>query len=177
MKNLMAFLGRIDAGITAILKWLTIVMFLALTLIVTVNILLRVFPITSLHWTDEIVELCFAWLVFYGAAGVWMIKGHFSVGDWIRKVVKSDRAYNGCRLVLELITLGFVFIFFWYSLSLTLRAHEVTSVFQIPKKVLYSSMPISSLIMVVYSLVYVIRSVIGIANPQARKALEPETKK
>jgi TRAP-type C4-dicarboxylate transport system permease small subunit len=179
MKTVIIVLGKVDALVTAILKWLTIVLFLALTLIVTANVLLRIFPITSLHWTDEIVEMCFAGLVFYGAAGVWMVKGHFSVGDWIGKFAKNERARNGYRLLLELITLGFVAIFFKYSLDLTLRARETTSVFQISKKIIYSCMPISSLVMIAYSLVYVVRGAIGTVNPKALAALEPkeETKR
>lgn len=176
MKSIAAALGRIDAALTAVLKWLTIVLLLALALILALNILLRVFPITSLHWTDEIVELLFAWLVFYGAAGVWMAKGHFSVGDWIRKAVKGERAYRLCRFALELITLLFAAIFLKYSLDLTLRAREATSVFQIPKRVIYSCMPISSLVMVAYSLAFAARSAIGAAAPRALEGLEGKGK-
>jgi TRAP-type transport system small permease protein len=174
MKKLAAGLARIDKVVTAILKWITIVLFLALTLIVTANVLLRIFPITSLHWTDEIIELCFAGLVFYGAAGVWMAKGNFSVGDWIGKLVKRERTKQAYRLLLELIVLGFAAVLFWYSLKLTLRAREATSVFQISKKVLYACMQISSAIMVAYSLVFVVKGVIGTFNPAYLAELERE---
>ena len=172
MRKTMAILGKIDKAVTAVLKYLTVTLFLAITLIVTANVLLRIFPVTSLHWTDEIVELCFAGLVFYGAAGVWMTKGHFSVGDWIGKLAKSRRAKNGYRLALEIIVLIFAVVLFKYSLDLTIRAREVTSVFQISKKVLYSCMPISSLVMIAYSLIYVIRGVIGTVNPKALESIE-----
>jgi TRAP-type C4-dicarboxylate transport system permease small subunit len=167
MKKAIAILMKIDTVVTAALKWLTVALFLALTLIVTANVLLRIFPITSLHWTDEIVEMCFAGLVFYGAAGVWMAKGNFSVGDWIGKFAKNERAKNAYRLLLELIVLGFACILLYYSLNLTLRAREASSVFQIPKKVFYSCMPISALIMCAYSLVYVARAAILTLNPRA----------
>jgi len=172
MKATIAILRKIDTVLTGILKWVTVALFTALTLIVTANVLLRIFPITSLHWTDEIVEMCFAGLVFYGAAGVWMSKGHFSVGDWISKLAKGERAKNGYRLAIEFIVLGFACIMFYYSLNLTLRAREVSSVFQIPKRVFYSCMPISSLIMVAYSLVFVIRGAILTVNPKALDKLE-----
>jgi TRAP-type transport system small permease protein len=167
MKTLIKTLKAINGVITAVLKYVTIVLFLAITLIVVANILLRIFPITSLHWTDEIVELCFASMVFYGAAGVWMGKGHFSVGDWISKRIKSKRGQAAYRLLLELICLAFTLILFKYSLSLTLKAREVTSVFQISKKVLYSCMPIGSLIMSIYSCVFVIVEATRIAKPDA----------
>ncbi len=174
MKKLIRALGKVDAVVTAVLKWLTIAFFLAIAVIVTATILLRIFPFTSLHWTDEIVELCFAGLVFFGSAGVWMVKGHFSVGDWIGKFAKGERGKNGYRLLLELITLGFAIVFFKYSLSLALRAREATSVFQIPKKLIYSCMPISSLIMIAYSLIFVVRGIIGTIRPEALKELEPK---
>jgi TRAP-type C4-dicarboxylate transport system permease small subunit len=177
MRKLLLALAKTDAILTAILKWLTVALFIAITLIVTANILLRIFPITSLHWTDEITELCFAALVFYGAAGVWMVKGHFSVGDWIGKLVKNERANHAIRLALELVTLLFAVILLRYSLNLTLRAREVTSVFQIPKRIIYSCMPISALIMVAYSLVYSIKGVIGAVSPKALAAMEPKPEK
>ena len=141
-------------------------------MIVTANILLRLFPVTSLHWSDEIVEMSFAALVFYGAAGVWMVKGHFSVGDWISRIVRNERARGGYRLLLELISLLFAGVLFCYSLNLVIRAREVTAVFQIPKAVLYSAMPVSALIMVAYSIVYVVRAVIAIVDPKALAAAE-----
>ena len=165
MKKLGKILGKIDQVLTAVLKYLTVTLFVALTAIVTANILLRIFPITSLHWMDEIVEMCFAGLVFYGAAGVWMAKGHFSVGDWIGKRVKNPSARAVYRLLVEVLSLIFVGVLFKYSLELTLRAHEVSSVFQIPKKVFYSAVPVSALLMMIYSAVNVVAQVIQVARP------------
>jgi TRAP-type C4-dicarboxylate transport system permease small subunit len=167
-------LGCADRILTAILKYLTIAILFVLAAIVTANILLRLFPVTSLHWSDEIVEMCFAALVFYGAAGVWMVKGHFSVGDWISRIVRNERARSACRLLLELVSLAFAVVLFWFSLSLVFRAREVTSVFQIPKAVLYSCMPVSALIMIAYSIVYVIRAAIAMVNPKALAAAESD---
>ncbi len=176
MSNLIGILDRADRILTAILKWITIALFVALTAIITANVLLRLFPITSLHWSDEIVEMSFAALVFYGAAGVWMVKGHFSVGDWISRLVRDERARGVYRLLLELISLLFAGVLFYYSLSLVIRAREVTAVFQIPKAVLYSAMPAAALIMVAYSIVYVVRAAIAMVNPKALAAEEPGAK-
>lgn len=167
MKTAIRILTAADRILTTILKGITIAVFLALTVIITANILLRFFPVTSLHWSDEIVEMCFAALVFYGAAGVWMAKGHFSVGDWISGIVRNPRARNAYRLLLEVVSLAFACILFFFSLSLVLRAREVSSVFQIPKKAFYSCMPASALIMVAYSIVYVVRAAMETVKPKA----------
>jgi TRAP-type C4-dicarboxylate transport system permease small subunit len=175
MKKFLKVLSVIDRVLTVILKVITITLFIVLAAIITANILLRIFPVTSLHWTDEIVELCFAALVFYAAAGVWMVKGHFSVGDWFKRVTKNERARNAYRLLVELISLLFACVLFYFSLNLLMRSVELTSVFQIPKKVLYSPIPVSALIMAVYSVTYVIRAIMGIVNPKALAALDSNT--
>jgi TRAP-type C4-dicarboxylate transport system permease small subunit len=152
---------KADHAITAMLKTITIALFILLTIILTVNIISRFIPIVSLHWLDEIVELLFAAMVFYGAAAVWMIKGHFSAGNWIEKRIKNIHAKNLYKMFLEFCSLIFVVIFFRYSLDLTLRAGESTTVFQIPKAVLYSCMPISAAIMAVYSIARIITLATG----------------
>jgi len=171
MKSIAKILSGIDSILTSILKWLTIVLTLVITLIIAADIFLRYVPLTTLTWKEEIIEICFAFVVFFGAAAVWMAKGHFSVGDFLTKRIKGERAKSAYQLFLELITLAFVVIFFKYSLDLVSRAHEATSVFNIPKKYIYSCMPASSAIMICYSIVFVVRDVIGIANPKALEAI------
>ena len=54
-------------------------------------------------------------------------------------------------LLVAALCVAFQAVFFWYSLLLTLRATELTTVFQIPKSLLYSCMPAASLVMLAYS--------------------------
>lgn len=67
-------------------------------------------------------------------------------------------------MVLELMTLAFVIIFFYYSLKLTLFTEAVTNVLAIPKKVFYSCMPISGAIMIVYSIRNILMEVAGVSK-------------
>jgi TRAP-type transport system small permease protein len=150
--GILAALSAADRLLSAALRWLTIAVFMALLVILAANICVRVLGLSiSLHWFDEIVELLYAALVFYGAAAVWMNHGHFSVGDWISKRIPAERGRRLYRLLLELACLAFALVFLVYSLQLTLRAEELTPVFGISRKVHYSCMPISAAIMVVYS--------------------------
>jgi TRAP-type C4-dicarboxylate transport system permease small subunit len=164
MKASMVF-EKIDAVVLAALKWLTIAVFVALTLILTANVFVRYVPVMSLHWLDEIVEMLFAALVFYGAAAVWILKGHFSAGDWIGKRLKNPRAKSALRLLIDLISFFFIAVFLRYSLNLVMRSLEVTAVFQIPKKILYSCMPVSAGLMALYSLKFVAMDFMGILRP------------
>jgi len=159
-----AILDRIDRILLFVFKWISVTLFVVLTLIITANVFVRYVPIVSLHWLDEIVELSFAWMVFFGSAAVWILKGHFSAGDWIGKLLKNPRARAAYRLVVDLIAFAFIAIFFWYSLQLFNRAIEVTAVFQFTKKIIYACMPISSAVMGLYSLKFIVQGIVDIVK-------------
>jgi TRAP-type C4-dicarboxylate transport system permease small subunit len=69
-------------------------------------------------------------------------------------------------MTIELLVLCFALIFFYYSLRLTLLAQDVTNVFAIPKRVLYSCLPVSGIIMIVYSLRNMAVEIIGILGSE-----------
>jgi TRAP-type transport system small permease protein len=166
MSGFAILMQRCDRILTGILKFMTVALFLALLLILTVNVGSRLLPFSlSLHWLDEIVELCFASLVFYGAAAVWMERGHFSAGNWVAKVCKRPRLVSLYRVLVELASLAFIGVFFRYSLNLTLRTSEVTAVLQIPKWVLYSAMPVAGAVMVLYSMGAVLTELLAFLKP------------
>ena len=162
MKNT---LSRIDQGLTLVLEWVCIALFAAITFILTLNIVVRFFPFMSMHWFDEILELLYGALVFYGAAAVWVTHSHFSVGDWISKYLKSVRARFAYRLLVELMSLVFIAIFFWYALELLLQTEERTTAFAMSKKWLYACMPITGGIMVLYTLKNMYLELASIVNP------------
>ncbi len=169
MPTITAILKRLDKMLLAALKTVCIACFVLLTALITANVFVRFFPVASLHWFDEIIELLYAYLVFYGAAALWITREHISVGDWIGgAVVKNMRLRHAFGAVVEIMVLIFVLVFFYYSQQLTERAIDVTNVFAMPKKILYSCMPAAGAVMIVYTL----RNIaVEVAN-----AVKPDTK-
>jgi TRAP-type C4-dicarboxylate transport system permease small subunit len=73
-------------------------------------------------------------------------------------------------MVIELFVIGFVVIFFYYSLRLTILARDVTNVFAIPKRILYSCLPVSGAIMILYSIRNITVEIIHILkSPQGER--------
>jgi TRAP-type transport system small permease protein len=161
-------LKRIDAMLLKALKIITITSLVLLTILISANVFVRFIPVMSLHWFDEIIELLFAYLVFYGAAALWITRDHFSVGDWIGKRIEGARARHLYRLIVELMVLAFVVIFFYYSLRLTILAQDVTNVFAIPKRILYSCLPVSGALMIIYSIRNIVVEWAGVINPEGK---------
>lgn len=153
------YLICIDAVIKAALKYITLTMFTILMIIIALNVLNRLIPVTSFHWLDEIIELCFASMTFYGAAAVWITKGHYSAGNWLEKRMKTEKGAYIVRLIVDLISLCFFAVLLYYSASLMVKTKEVTAVFQIPRSVLYACMPVSALIMTAYTISFMIKDV------------------
>ena len=164
-QSIFSAMNRIDKGLILALEWICIALFACITFILTLNIVVRFFPFMSMHWFDEILELLYGALVFYGAAAVWVTHSHFSVGDWISKYLKSVRARFAYRLLVELMSLLFIAIFFWYALELMLQTEERTTAFALSKKWLYACMPITGGIMVLYTLKNMYFELARIVNP------------
>lgn len=166
MKNtVFVLLNHIDRTLVAVLKWICIALFVAITIILTLNIFVRFVPLMSMHWFDEILELLYGALIFYGAAAVWVTHSHFSVGDWISKHLKSVRARFAYRLLVECFSLAFIAVFFWYAWELFLKTDEQTTAFAMSKKWLYACMPITGGLMLLYSLKNMYLELAKIVNP------------
>ena len=180
---MIGFLKKLDKTVQLCLRCLCVALFAALALLLLGNVFLRlcgdltrqlrgwglegvanviraVLPITSFHWLDEIVELCFSSLTFYGAAAIWAIKGHFSVGDWISKRLPGPVSRHIYKLIINGICIAFLAVLFVYAINLVAYATELSTVFQIPKKLNYSSVAIASCIMLIYSIAEMIQNLI-----------------
>ena len=172
--SIIKVIGRFDRGLTLVLEWICITLFAAITVILTLNIIVRFVPFMSMHWFDEILELLYGALIFYGAAAVWVVHGHFSVGDWISKFLKNVWARFAYRLLVEMMSLVFIAIFFKYSLELTMNTEEQTTAFALSRKWLYACMPITGGIMVLYSIKNMYFELARIIRPTEPCAMETE---
>ena len=168
MEKIEGALKAADRIIMKSLKAITITSFLLLTLLISANVFIRFVPIASLHWFDEIIELLYAYLVFYGSAALWISREHFGVGDWLEKRIDNPRIRTVYQISTGLLVMGFVLIFFYFSLKLTLMAQDVTNVFAIPKKILYSCLPISGAVMIIYSIRDIAFAISAMKTPEPR---------
>ena len=123
----------------------------SLWIIVTAIVLFRFLPIFSMGWTDEIVELLFAWMVFIGAAELCRQRKHFTV-DLIPNMIAGTRTGHVLNIVIQLLALAFLLVFTYEGALLAIQATDRSPVFEYPKTIWYMSIPISGIIMVGYTL-------------------------
>jgi TRAP-type C4-dicarboxylate transport system permease small subunit len=155
------FLGAIkkavlfaDKIIFQIIKWTSIVCFVGLFILVLFNVFIRLFPVFSMNWFDEIQVWLFAGLIFYGAAGLWILRDHFKL-DVLKKVLydRSKVASSLFNLVIELSSLFFIAVFTYESFFLSAFAMGATNMFRIPENFEFlSALFIPGALMVIYSI-------------------------
>ena len=142
--------GKMDRVVGIVLRGGSSFCISSLWIIVTAIVLLRFLPIFSMGWTDEIVELLFAWMVFIGAAELCRQRKHFVV-DLIPNMIAGTRAGHALSIVIQLLTLAFLLVFTHQGALLAIQATDRSPVFEYPKTLWYLSIPISGIIMVAYT--------------------------
>ena len=160
--------ARADRAFESVLRWMSIVCVFALVVLVCGLVFIRFFPIISLGWADEIVELAFAWMVFMGTAVVWRSQEHITI-DFIPQAMAGTRAGRALDVAVGLLILGFLAVFTWQGWFLTIQARGNTSpMLTMPKPLWYAAIPVSGLVMIGYTLRRCFRDLRP--APQDRKA-------
>ncbi len=138
------------------LRVICIFCFSVLFLLLAGNVLVRYFPFMSFHWFDEIVEWAFAWLVFFGCAALWRENEHFRI-QWIQQKLGKNRYGSVIKTLLDLLSVMFFIVLAYQGYRFASRAMDWTSFFNIPRKIIYSCIPVSGAIMLIYSIKDLIR--------------------
>ena len=141
------------------LRWVSIVSMFALVVLVCALVLIRFFPIMSLGWADEIVELAFAWMVFMGTAAVWRSSEHITI-DFIPQALAGTRVGRLLEVVVGLLILGFLIVFTWQGWFFMIQAQGNTSpMLTMPRPLWYAVIPVSGLVMIGYTVSRILRAI------------------
>ena len=141
----------IDKKLEIVLRWVSISCLIILGIVLSAVVFVRWFPIAQISWSDEIVELAFAWMVFIGAAALWRNHEHFYV-NFVESKLQSRRVGVYHLLFIEVLCIIFLVLFLYYSILFTSQADATSPILRFPKNLWYLCMPISGVIMVSYSI-------------------------
>ncbi len=141
---------RLDQVTGWVLRFIAISCLMVLMFILGANVLSRVTGLFSMGWYDEIIELCFAWMVFFGAAELWRENQHFRI-DWLYYALpKAKRRIHTILITLiNIFFLGFLLVEGW---NLTEKSSALTPIIGFPVAILYICIPASAAIMLLYAL-------------------------
>jgi TRAP-type C4-dicarboxylate transport system permease small subunit len=151
-------MAAIDRSLGLGLKGIAVAALAGLFLLVTLIVVSRFVPgLPSAGWTDELIELLFAWLVFAGSASLWRERGHFAVdllGQWLPEDGLARRTQE---IAIEVLSLAFLAVFVWQAQKFIVNnATELSPIFTLPKYYWYGVMLLSGAVMIGYSIAHVV---------------------
>ncbi len=153
MKNLLVLF---DGFWGKVLKGITLWNFVALLFLLSAIVFVRFVPLTSLGWSDEIVEWSFAWMVFMGTAALWRDNEHFSI-QWLPHKLKGKALGKWLEVAVEILSIFFLAILTYYGAMLAISAHDRSPILELPRHIWYLCVPLAGLTMIGYSVRNLIR--------------------
>ena len=143
-------MGALDRCIYSAMRAICMVCLGLLFVIVTVSVVNRFTGLMSMGWSDEIIELLFAWLVFLGSACLWRDHSHFGV-DLLPSMLHGRWKWL-LTLLTSVLGIGFLVLLVYHGWNLLIEASDNSPVFAISKKYWYGVMPLAGSVMIGYSL-------------------------
>lgn len=123
----------------------------SILLLIGAGVFVRFVPISSMGWADEIIELGFAWMVFFGSTVLWREKTHFSV-DLIPLKLAGTLAGRILDIFLGCLSILFFVILSYEGWVLALSVGDRSPILNLPKTLWYIIVPISGTIMLGYTI-------------------------
>ncbi len=148
--NFSLMLNKFKLKIDKILSVFLISLLGIMTLLVTYQVISRYFFNSPSVFSEVASRYLFIWLIIYGAAYVFGLREHMSITFVKDKLNNKTRIF--VDMFIEFITVSFaytVMIVGGYSSSVR-QMWQIDSALQIPMGVIYSSIPISGVIMFFY---------------------------
>ncbi len=151
---------RIEEKLNSIAVWISIVNFTAMIFLITINVICRYLFAKSFNWAEEVAYLCFNWAVFFGVAIVYRNQGLTAIDLFVNKLrgkVKQAVLILGYTLV----TLANAGLIFWgFKFAISAWARKSASL-HIPYFFYDVSIPLAGIIMLCYSVKFLIMTICG----------------
>ena len=151
----MKALHQLDQGVAWLLKWIVLLCFFGLFLLLGFGVIQRSFPALNISGYEELIDLLFVWLGFAGTAALWREGALYRVGAFDK--IWSVGMRRAISFIIHLLMLSLLWVLVVVGTDFTLNAGETTPFLQANKIYWYMSIPSTSLVMTAYSFVAIYR--------------------
>jgi TRAP-type C4-dicarboxylate transport system permease small subunit len=148
MKALCRALVKIDGIVEKGARYFIIFAIIAIMILLSLGVFVRLWPLFSMAGYDEIIEFLFAWMTFIGALSLWREDALFKV-EILRNLQPLAAAW--VRFLVSILLLLFAIVFTWWGWIFAAGATESTPFLMFPKKPWFFSMPVAGVLMIPYA--------------------------
>ncbi len=154
-------LSTIKLKLDSVIRWALIILMALMTLNVLWQVFTRFILQDPSSYTEELARYTLIWLGVLGAGYVAGQKMHLAIDLLSLKLKSVNRSW------LEIIIQLFIFLFSLFALviggfnlvNITLSLNQISAALQIPLGYVYTVLPLSGLIMMFYSLYFIIEEI------------------
>ncbi len=145
----------IDKFLTFFVRLIIGIALIVLFLVAFGTVIGRVFFSSSVAWSQDVIRLCFTYIIYLGAAYCVREKGHLNI-DFVLGMMKPQ-ARRIVELVINIVLLAFFAFIVYYGFLFSKTGISQTSPYlMIPMKYYYYGIPISGILMFYYMLEQII---------------------
>ena len=152
-------LSKVKSKVDVSLKWILVVIMAAMTLNVLWQVFTRFIMQDPSSYTEELARYMLIWIGILGAAYVAGQKMHLAIDLLSTKLNTKNKKY------LEIIIQLSIFLFSFFVMviggirlvQITLTLNQISAALQIPLGYIYTVLPISGVLMMFYSLTFIVK--------------------
>ncbi len=146
----MKILKTLDTILSSVMKAVVVILCSLIAVILLMRVVIRFTPVHfQISWTDEIVEMMMAWMIFTASAEITRDGGHFRV-ELLQERYAGKRWIDVLNIVISILGIVFIASLLHYSVQLVQKAVQFTPILKISTKWLYASIPVNCAIMLIY---------------------------
>ena len=153
MDRLVLVIDKIERYLT----YLTSVMIILLTTVISCQIFFRYVLNTGVFWLQELSVIMMMWIVFLGASGAVWDNHHIGLNFIVESFPENITIW--LRVLSDLIIAIFSIQFFNYGLTMTLETGGTLSALRIPIGYTYAIIPVTALLMALFAIVKLINRI------------------
>lgn len=144
-------LAKLKRNLEAFLEWFVIIMMVALTIVVIVAVLFRIFG-NSLSWYDEVAAIQLSWITYYGAALAALKRRHIGFDSVLLSFPRRIRMV--CVVIAEVLVLGFFIVLAYtgWQVLQVLEGERLVSLTWVPVQFTQSVIPFGATLFVICEL-------------------------
>ena len=162
----MNVLHKIREGIDLVLSWACAALFALMVIVGTYQIVVRYFFNSPSTVSEELLTYSFTWMALLASAYVFGKKNHMRMGFIADKLTGTPRKV--LEIIIEILIMflaGSVMVYGgWNIMGLTMT--QVTASLGVPMGVIYTVVPLSGILIVIYSILNIVDLVAGYEREQ-----------
>ncbi len=150
METVKKWLKTLDKILSTGMKALVVILCSAIAIVLFLRVVIRFTPVHfQISWTDEIVEMMMAWMIFTASAEIMRDGGHVRV-ELLQERYAGKKWVDFLNFFITLISIVFIASLLHYSIQLVRKAVQFTPILKISTRWLYLSIPVNCVIMLIY---------------------------